>query len=171
MKKSFQLFLFIFTITLILNCTTVPLSDNLVLTVPELNGQYEFRDSLIVKFEVASDKTVKCTQYKQNENGNFESSKNENDLPVYFTDIKHKGKIRHFMSIKYIYNSTYYITKEFSIKNDNLIITNLNQSYIDFKFKPSAFDTSEKFKKFMEDNIGNPYIFEHKKLIFIKRKA
>lgn len=170
MKKITQLCLIIFTITLIVNCTNVPLSDNLITSVPELNGQYQYKDSLIIKFDVANDKTVKFTQYKSDGNGNFESASDEYDLPVYFTDIKHKGKLRHFMSVQYKSDAIYYITIEFSMKNKNVLITNLNQSYIDFKFKSSDFDTTEKFKKFIVDNIDNPNIFESEKLLFAKRE-
>jgi hypothetical protein len=170
MKKIVKTILFIAVIAIIVKCTNVPLSNNLKQTVPELNGMYEYGDSLIVKFEVANDKTVKFTQYKPNEKGNFESASDESDLPVYFTDIKHKGKIHHFMSVQYKYDAIYYITKEFSIKNGNLLITSLNQSYIDFKFKVEDFDTTEKFKKFIVDNIDNPDIFIEEKELFIKRK-
>ncbi|WP_310378131.1 hypothetical protein [Flavobacterium sp.] len=170
MKKNTKTFLVIALITLIAACTKVPLSDNLISSVPELNGQYEFGDSLIVKFDVADDKTVKFTQYKPDGNGNFESESDEYDLPIYFTDIKHKGKIRHFMSVQYKSDAIYYITKEFSMKKGNLIIINLNQSYIDWKFKVEDFETSEKFKKFMTDNIDNPDIFIKEKQLFTKRE-
>ena len=50
MKKIIQLSLIIFSITLLIKCTNVPLSENLISTVPELNGQYKYNDSLIVKF-------------------------------------------------------------------------------------------------------------------------
>ena len=170
MKKIIQLSLIIFSITLLIKCTNVPLSENLISTVPELNGQYKYNDSLIVKFDVAKDKTVKLTQYKLNEKGNFEFESDEYDLPVYFTDIKYKGKIHHFMSVQYTSDAVYYITKEFSMKNGNLLITNFNQSYIDFKFELSDFDTSEKFKKFVFDNMSNKDFFESEKLLFIKRE-
>lgn len=52
----------------------------------------------------------------------------------------------------------------------NLLRTTLNQSYINFKFKDTDFDTCQKFKTFRVDNIENSDIFEGKILLFTKKR-
>lgn len=166
MRKIKKTILFVTILALISGCNDVPLSNNLISTLPELNGSFEYSDKTIIKFDVANDNTVKLTQYDKNDKGTFEISTIAYELPVYFTDIRYNGKIYHFISIEV--KEEIYLTKKVEIKKSGILVSDLNDSFLTEK-GDGNFKTPENFKNFIIEHIENKDLFESEKQLYTKR--